>query len=77
MTNTARREIKVIPLSVVKRLEDSGYARLASGDATKANSDYFMVFERIAGDGRDMCIVCPSFLRGPLGISASGKSISY
>ena len=68
---------KLIPISQVRALEESGYKPLAGGDASKANSDYFMVFVRDTKDGRDTQILCPSFLRGSLGISDSGKSFSY
>lgn len=54
-----------------------GYVPLEAGDAGKANSDYFAIMVRDNQDGtRSVEIVCPSFLRGPLGFTAKG-CVSY
>lgn len=68
-----------ITLSEIERLKSQGYTPLADCDAAKANSDYFMVMVRRSGSGTEMRveIVCPTFLRGPLGFTSSGGGVSY
>jgi hypothetical protein len=70
---------KTIKLSDVERLKREGYTPLADCDAAKANSDYFLVMVKRTGPGADMRvqILCPTFLRGPLGFNSSGGGVSY
>ena len=69
--------LKLIPVSEVARLKKSGYEPLAAGDASQANCDYFMVFVKKSDSGQDIRIVCPTFLRGSLGISEIRGGLSY
>jgi hypothetical protein len=69
--------LRPIKLSEVTKLEEQGFRRLAGCDAAKANGDFFQVMESQEPDGtRRIAILCPSFLRGPLGFKVEG-SISY
>lgn len=69
--------LRQIPLSDIESLKEAGYVPLEHGDASKANSDYFVVMVKDKPDGgRDVEIVCPSFLHGPLGLQITG-GISY
>lgn len=83
MRKLKNAELLTIPLSEIEALKEQGYVPLEYGDASKANSDYFMVMIRrhekktdeLQRDD-DIEIVCPSFLRGPLGFESRG-CISY
>lgn len=66
-------KLKTITLSELQRYLDAGYTPVTGCDAAQANSDYFMVLRRENGGVE---ILCPTFLRGGLGI-AKGGSISY
>ena len=69
---------KVIKPSEIDALHAAGYTRVCTGDAAKANSDFFMIFERSLGDGsRSIRILCPTFLRGQLGFSQVRGGIGY
>lgn len=70
-------QIKPLLLSQIKALQEQGYELLRGGDAQKANSDFFAVMVRTEGSTRSIKIVCPTFLRGPLGIDQNCRSISY
>lgn len=64
-----------ITLSEFENLREQGYEPLGGGDASRANCDYFLVMVRKgkeAADVMDVCIVCPTFLRGPLGCTVRG-----
>ena len=64
-----------ITLSEFESLKEQGYEPLGGGDASRANSDYFLVMIRkreVGGTGADVQIVCPTFLRGPLGCTVLG-----
>ena len=64
--------------SEIFALHGQGYTRVCTGDAAKANSDYFMMFERDNDDGtKSIRILCPSFLRGSLGFAKVKGGISY
>lgn len=67
-----------IKLSEVERLSQSGYEPLTMCDASKANSDWFLVLVKRHKDGtRDYKILCPTFLRGPLGFAGVKGAVSY
>lgn len=69
--------LRPILLSDIEELKQQGYKPLEAGDASKANSDYFMVMIREKeGGGVYVDIVCPSFLRGSLGFESVG-GIAY
>lgn len=63
-----------ITLSEFEHLKEQGYEPLGGGDASRANSDYFLVMVRKdeSGGGCNVQIVCPTFLRGPLGCTVRG-----
>lgn len=68
--------VTILP-SELEQWKNEGYHPLDDGDASKSNSDYFMVMCRDNEDGtRNIRVVCPSFLRGPLGFTVKG-CISY
>ena len=69
-------QLRPILPSQIEKMKSEGYEPIQGGDASMANSDYFMVFVRGAGDNRMVEILCPSFLRGGLGFNARG-GISY
>lgn len=76
--------LRPITLSEIERLKEAGYQPLAAGDASKANSDYFMVMVRERTDAtatngmtREVVIVCPSFLRGTLSMSKVQGGFGY
>jgi hypothetical protein len=67
-----------IKLSEIKELQDQGYKIVEGGDASKANSDYFVILERRHDDGtRTIRILCPTFLRGGIGFAKVSGGISY
>lgn len=70
------KPIPILP-SEMEEWKNQGYVPLESGDAGKANSDYFMIMVKDDQSGlRSIKILCPSFLRGPLGFTAKG-CVSY
>jgi hypothetical protein len=69
-------KLRTITLSEIESLRDQGYRPLDAGDASMANSDYLMVMVSIEAGKRRVKIVCPSFLRGPLGFTVDG-AVSY
>lgn len=72
-----KTQLRAITLSEFDRLRQSGYEPLDSGDASRANSDYFQIMVRRNATGNsDIRILCPTFLRGPLGFKSAG-AISY
>lgn len=78
MSKTIAANLRSIKLSEIEALKESGYELLSGGDASKANGDYFAIMIRHNNDGgHDVKIVCPTFLRGPLGITNNGRGFSY
>lgn len=70
-------KLKAITLSAIREMEEHGFRPLEGGDASRANSDYLMIMEQRNDKGeRRIKIVCPSFLRGPLGFTVTG-AVSY
>lgn len=70
-------KLTVITLSAISEMEKLGFKPLHGGDASRANSDYLMVMEQCTDKKeRRIEIVCPSFLRGPLGFTVTG-AVSY
>lgn len=70
-------KLQPITLSAIREMEDRGFKPLQGGDASRANSDYLMVMEQRTENGeRRIEIVCPSFLRGPIGFTVTG-AVSY
>ena len=65
-------KLQPILLSEIAALERQGYVPLDGGDASRANNDYFMVMVCKREDCDNVKIVCPSFLRGPLGCHVRG-----
>lgn len=72
------KEIKAVSWTQVEHYRKSGYLVLEDGDAAKANSDSFIVMVRKGEDGKrkDFMVLCPTFLRGPLGFSTN-SGVSY
>ena len=68
-------EPRLIPASEIESLREQGYELFAGGDAAQANSDYFMVMINRKKNPPHVAIVCPTFLRGPIGICEG--QISY
>ncbi len=67
-----------IKLSEIEALRNQGYEIIRGADVSKANGDYFVIMEKITGDGsRSIRIFCPSFLRGGIAIHGVTGSISY
>jgi len=66
-----------IKLSEVERLRKAGYIPLENCDAAKANSDYLLVMVKRNAGVCDVKILCPTFLRGPLGVGKVTGSFSY
>lgn len=67
-----------IKISEIESLKSQGYEIIRGGDISKANGDYFVIMERKSGDGtKSVRILCPSFLRGSIGIHGVSGSISY
>jgi hypothetical protein len=70
-------KLTTITLSEVEQLKAAGFVPLEGGDASGANSDFFLVMVRTDSIGKlHVKIVCPSFLRGPLGFHIDG-CVSY
>lgn len=73
-----KNELKPILLSQIATLKEAGFELIQGGDAAKANGDYFAIFERRNSNGiSDYRILCPTFLRGNLGISQVRGGLSY
>lgn len=69
---------KTIRPSEIDALRAQGYIKVCTGDASKANSDFFMMMERDNDDGtKSIRILCPSFLRGSIGFAKVKGAISY
>jgi hypothetical protein len=71
--------MKTITLSEIDLLKEAGWVLLKGIDAGKANSDHFAVMVRESGGerGRDVLILCPTFLRGPLKFMKVDGNICY
>jgi hypothetical protein len=79
MQKCEKAQLRTVRLSEVETLRAEGYEPIAGGDAAKANSDYFMVMVKRGSDGAPdrIRILCPSFLRGGLGVSGTKVGFSY
>jgi hypothetical protein len=77
MRELKNAKLTTLTLSEIERLKADGWVPLAVGDASKANSDYFAVMVRDRNGARDVMIVCPSFLRGPLSMMSVHGNICY
>lgn len=72
------RERKIVPVSWtdVDKLKKDGFT-FSAGDIEKANSDGFVLMKKEDNGKREIVILCPTFLRGPIHINGCLLSSSF
>lgn len=67
---------KVLPVcwKDVEMMKEAGYEFFGGGDAEKATSEGFVLMRRRNGADFEWVVLCPTFLRGPLGLAKNGAS---